>query len=160
MDRMLRKGWVGQWKIHGHRAQVHINADPKVPLIIYTRQGGYHKKAITEPEEREWRRWFTPREGWSAFDAEWLKQENLFYVFDCLKWEGKVLSRATYEERCQYLPRDFLSPHLRVLPVLKTLDRCLEALKRTEPSYLEGLVFKSLTTPGFPDTAIVRCRKR
>ncbi len=157
--KVLRAGWVGQLKIHGHRAQIHLPSDPMVEPIAYTRHGTLHKKEIPDSITAELRRVIQPRDGWTVIDAEWLKGKNLLYLFDVLKIDDKELDALTYPERHALLPRDFISPHLTVLPMLKTLDKCMAVLEKEDPS-IEGLVFKSLNTPGFSDTSILRCRKR
>src|SRR5947209_3023864 len=47
IERILRAGWVGQLKIHGHRAQIHIPADPSQLPIAYNRQGKKHRLALS-----------------------------------------------------------------------------------------------------------------
>lgn len=157
--RVLKSGWVGQWKIHGHRAQVHLGTDPKRSLVVFNRQGREHRKPVPPDVAAQWHERFGPTRGWSAFDAEWLKKTDEFFVFDCLKHEGRILSHLTYLERLEYVPRDFIAPNIRVLPLLRSVESCLKALARTDLDYLEGLVFKSTTSPGFSDTSIVRCRR-
>jgi len=156
--RVLDKGWVGQLKIHGHRLQLHIPADPKLPILAFTRQGKIHGKPLLPKMQKEIRRVFGPEQGWNVLDAEWLKPAEKIFVFDFLKKEGEVLRKLTFPERWKLLRRDYLSPYLVTLPLLKDLKACLEALERTE-EHIEGLVFKSSTTPGFSDTSIVRCRR-
>jgi ATP-dependent DNA ligase len=157
--KILQAGWVGQLKIHGHRAQIHISADPKEPLIAYTRQGKRHSLALTPSMVKELRRLFTPETGWNVVDAEWLKKEEKIFVFDFLKREGELLRTKTFPERFALLPRAFLSPHLSVLPLLKDLASCQKAME-SKADHIEGLVFKSTTSTGFSDTSIVRCRIR
>ena len=157
ISRILDRGWWGQKKIHGQRAQIHIPADANTPLIAYTRRGSLHTKALPESMIQEVRRLFTPQTGWNAIDCEWLKPQSKLFVFDALKWEDQVLQNRTYKERYELLPRLFVSPHVELLPVYQTQAACLDALREKAP-YLEGLVFKSTTTKGFPDTAIIRCR--
>ena len=159
VERILARGWVGQLKIHGHRAQIHLNADEDQPVLVYTRQGVPHKLEMQPEIVSELRRIFNPQSGWTALDAEWLKPEKQLYVFDVLKKDGVELDDRTYPERHSLLPRIFISPHVAVLPLLKTADKCMEALSNPAP-HIEGLVFKSLSTTGFADTSILRCRKR
>lgn len=159
IDRVLKAGWVGQLKIHGHRAQIHVPASADEAVIVYARAGHQHKKALTPSMEKEIRRLFTPELGWNVLDAEWLKPEEKIFVFDYLKKDGKLLRGLTYPERWAMLPRAYLSPHLQTLPLLKTLSKCLEALESRE-EHVEGLVFKSLNSTGFSDTSILRCRRR
>jgi len=159
MQRVIDSGWVGQLKIHGHRAQIHLSADEREPIIVYNRQRQRHKRPLSPRMERELRRLFQPQKGWTALDAEWLKPEDKLFVFDALKWEGKNLSALTYPERWALLPRDYISNCVSTLRLLSTLEQCMKAFSKPDP-WIEGLVFKSTTTPGFSDTSIVRCRKR
>jgi ATP-dependent DNA ligase len=156
--KVLAAGWVGQLKIHGHRAQIHIPADPKEEILAYNRQGQLHKKEIPSSIQTELRRVFAPASAWNVIDSEWLKPEDKIYVFDFLKKEGESLHRLNFQDRWKLLPRAYLSPHLQTLPVLTTLAQCLEALGRPEET-IEGLVFKS-PSPGFEDSSIVRCRRQ
>jgi ATP-dependent DNA ligase len=156
---MLAAGWVGQLKLHGHRAQIHVPSDELLPVLVYTRHGKPHRKALPEPMVAEVRRLYQPDRGWNALDAEWLKADDKLFVFDFLKKEGKSLRSLTYPERWKLLPRLFLSPHVETLGLLTDAAACLKALRRTEP-HIEGLVFKSTRRPGFADTSIVRCRIR
>lgn len=158
IKRVLEMGWAGQPKIHGHRAQFHISADPADEVLAYNRQGVFHKKEVPDDVAAELRRLFLPTSGWAVVDAEWLKPQNKVYVFDYLKKDGVILRGNTYQERYDLLPRLYISPIVETLPLLKTLDKCLATLEREEAT-LEGLVFKALDTPGFNDTSIIRCRK-
>ncbi len=157
--RVLQLGWLGQIKIHGHRAQIHISADASEEILIYNRQGQQHKKELSAPMESEIRRLLTPTEGWNVIDAEWLKPEQKIYLFDVLRRDGQVLNRMTYPERYELLPRVYLSPHLQTLPLLKTEAACLEVLEKND-EHVEGLVFKSSTSRGFSDTSVIRCRTK
>ena len=158
ISRVLATGWVGQLKIHGHRAQIHIPAAPEAELVAFTRKGTRHKVPLSATMIAELRRLLSPQSGWNVVDCEWVKEQQILYLFDMLKKNSEVLSAATYPERYAQLPQLYLSPALRTLPLLTTLDKCLAALKSPEP-WIEGLVFKSSTSTGFLDTAIVRCRK-
>ena len=159
ISNILSKGWIGQQKIHGHRAQIHISCDPKAPVVIYNRQGKRHAKLPTPSLVKELQRLFRPKKGWNAIDAEWLKPEKKIFIFDFLKFEDELLWRRTYPERFALLPRSFLSPHVTVLPLLRDLPSCLKVFHSDEP-YNEGLVFKATASTGFSDTAIIRCRRR
>lgn len=156
--RVLEAGWVGQTKIHGHRAQIHISADPHQMPLVYNRQGNPHQKALSPEIVAELRRLFTPSTGWNAIDAEWLKAEDKFFIFDFLKKDGQILSRESFADRYRRIPTHFISPHFQVLPLLTRVEKCLEILA-SPADHIEGLVFKSPTTIGFADTAIIRCRK-
>jgi ATP-dependent DNA ligase len=158
MQKVLDAGWWGQMKIHGHRAQIHIAADESLPPIAYTRQGRPHTVPLPKEFLSELRRLLAPKNGYSAVDAEWLKPAGKLYLFDYLKHNGQVLSAYTYAERYQLLPRVYRSSCIETLPILRSAEECLEVLARSEP-WVEGLVFKSPTTVGFRDSAIVRCRK-
>src|SRR4051812_33976707 len=74
--RILDSGWVGQLKIHGHRAQIHLSANEKDAVVVYNRQGKPHKKALDPKIIVELRRIFGPKRGWTVLDAEWLKGED------------------------------------------------------------------------------------
>jgi ATP-dependent DNA ligase len=159
VEKILTAGWVGQLKIHGHRAQIHLPADPKEEPIAYNRQGRPHAKLLPDEIVRELRRVFDLTEDWTIVDTEWLKPENKLFVFDCLKLNGKLLRTSTYLERWKLLPRMYISPHIQTLPLLTTVEKCMEVLAGEDP-LLEGLVFKSAQSKGFEDTSIVRCRKK
>lgn len=158
IKRVLDAGWCGQLKIHGHRAQFHISADPAEEVLAYNRHGEFHKKEVPESLAAELRRLFLPKTGWTVIDAEWLKPDNKVFVFDYLKKDGQLLASYTYQERLELLPRVYSSEIVETLPIYKTVERCMEELEKDDPK-IEGLVFKALTTPGFRDTSIVRCRK-
>lgn len=157
IQRVLQAGWIGQLKVHGHRAQIHIPADDTQLVQVYTRQGQLHKMRMPESMVKEVRRLFTPQSGWNVIDAEWLKGENRLFAFDFLKRNGELLDDCTYIQRYELLPRVYRSDCIETLPLIKTIDECLATLERKEP-WVEGLVFKSSTTIGFSDTAVVRCR--
>lgn len=159
ITRILENGWVGQTKIHGHRAQIHVSANPKEDLIAYTRQGKRHKLTLAPKIVKELRRLFTPQKGWNVIDAEWLKPEGKIFVFDFLKKDGVSLRSLSFPERWEKLPRSFISPHVSVLPLLKDQASCNKILHSSDEN-IEGLVFKSMRSTGFSDSSIVRCRKR
>ncbi|MBX9768419.1 MAG: hypothetical protein K2X47_14190 [Bdellovibrionales bacterium] len=146
-------------KIHGHRAQIHISADPDQEVIAYNRQGRPHKKLLPDEIIQELRRLFDLESGWTVIDTEWLKPENKLFVFDILKHNGKLLRTATYPERWKLLPRLYISKYIQTLPMLTTSEKCMEILRSPE-EHIEGLVFKSTRSKGFEDTSIVRCRKK
>lgn len=159
ISRILAAGWVAQLKIHGHRCQIHVPADPKTPLVLFTRHGTLHKKIMPPKMVSEVRRLFTPEEGWNVIDTEWLKPEDKLFVFDFLKKDGKLLRDRTYPERWELLPRAYISRHVMTLPLLRDLTACLKVLSAPKP-HMEGLVFKSLTRKGFHDSSIIRCRAK
>ena len=159
VERILKAGWAGQSKIHGHRAQIHLPADEKLEAIAYNRQGNTHRKLLPDEIVQELRRIVKPKSGWTVLDTEWLKPEGKLYVFDILKLNDKLLRQLSYEERYKLLPRLYISRHVQTLPLLTTASKCMEVLASTD-EHIEGLVFKSLGTRGFEDTSIVRCRKK
>src|SRR5262245_59399349 len=53
IEKILGMGWVGQLKIHGHRAQIHVSADENESPIIYNRQGKRHAIDFTASMEKE-----------------------------------------------------------------------------------------------------------
>lgn len=156
--KVLQSGWVGQIKIHGHRAQIHISADAGQPVLAYNRQGRLHKLAVAPKIVAELRRLFAPASGWTVIDAEWLKPEGKIFVFDVLKEAGKSLIGLSYIERWQRLPRAFISPSVSVLGLIDSVEKCLEILASDDP-HIEGLVFKARATAGFRDSSIIRCRR-
>jgi len=158
IERILRSGWVAQLKIHGHRAQIHIPADKAKKMLVYTRQGTVHKQKLSPEMVSELHRLFLPRKDWNVIDAEWLKPEDKLFVFDFIKKEGELLSQFTFPERWRMLPREFISPRITVLPLIKNVEQCLEILSQEKP-HAEGLVFKSRSRAGFSDTSIIRCRR-
>jgi ATP-dependent DNA ligase len=158
IDRVLRVGWWGQLKIHGHRAQVHVPANPQEGVLVFNRHGQLHRMALPESMVKEVRRLFQPKQDWNVIDAEWLKPEAKLFVFDFIKREGDVLSDCTYAERYELLPRVYASPHIQTLGVFKTVDQCMKVLADPAPE-IEGLVLRSPATKGFLDSSIVRCRK-
>ncbi len=159
IEQILSLGWWGQTKIHGHRAQVHIPSDPQQELVFFNRMGQRHSKVLASDVSDELSRIFRPKSGWNVIDAEWLKSEDRFFVFDLLKREDKILDSLSYGERYALLPRVYVSPKIVTLPPLKTIDQCMAVL--ADPSaHIEGLIFRSVATTGFLDNGIVRCRKR
>lgn len=164
IERILKKGWVGQIKIHGHRAQIHFNADEKMPPIAFTRKGGVHSKPLSPKIIKELRRIFKPKKGWSVIDAEWIKTKDKIYIFDYLKKDDQPLKKLTYQKRYSLLPRNYISPFFTTLPLLETVKKCIHAMEGQGSlkiaENIEGLVLKSLHTPGFEDTSIIRCTFR
>ncbi len=159
VEKILAAGWAGQVKIHGHRAQVHLSADRDEEPIVFNRQGNPHKKLLPDEISIELYRILNLKKNWTVIDAEWLKPEGKLYIFDVLKKDGENLRRLTYAERFALLPKSFISPYIKALPLLTTVEKCMEVLTNRHDQD-EGLVFKSLTSRGFEDTSIVRCRKR
>jgi hypothetical protein len=159
VEKILKAGWLGQMKIHGHRAQIHLSANPKDDPIAYNRQGRPHKMLLPIEITQELRRIFNLESGWTVIDSEWLKPEGKLFLFDILKRDDKVLRSLTYQQRYAFLPKSYISPHIKTLPLLDTTEKCMKVLESKE-EHIEGLVFKSPTTKGFEDTAIIRCRKR
>lgn len=159
IEKILKAGWVGQTKIHGHRAQIHLPADTSEDALAFNRQGRLHKKLLPPEIVDELRRIFNLKTGWTVIDSEWLKSEDKLFIFDVLKFNNKLLRTLNYGERFKLLPRAYISPHVQTLPLLTTVDKCMEVLSDPDED-IEGLVFKSIQTKGFEDTAIVRCRKR
>ena len=156
IQRILKLGWVGQKKIHGHRAQFHLSSSTD-EIFAYNRHGQQHKKKIPADLKNLLYEYMPVSEGWTVLDCEWLKKEGLVYVFDVLKHNGTALNHLSYRERFEFLPR-FTKHSVQTLPLIRSVDKCLEVLDSNEP-YIEGLVFKSLSSKGFKDTSIIRCRK-
>ena len=158
IEKILKAGWAGQMKVHGHRAQIHLSADPAIIPVAYNRQGKPHKKLLPDEIIQELRRILKLKSDWTVIDAEWLKNENKLFLFDILKLDGKILRALNYAERWKLLPKLFISPNVQVLNLITTVPKCLELLQSKE-EYIEGLVFRSINTKGFSDTSIIRCRK-
>lgn len=159
IEKILKAGWAGQMKIHGHRAQIHISANPNEEPVVFNRQGQVHKKPLSSEIVRELRRIFILDSGWTVIDSEWLKPENKLFIFDILKLNDQILRPLTYEERWNLLPRSYISRHIQTLPLFKTAEKCMQVLAGLDEQ-IEGLVFKSLESKGFEDTSIIRCRKK
>jgi ATP-dependent DNA ligase len=159
VSRILKAGWAGQTKIHGHRAQIHLSADEANAPIVYNRMGKPHKMLLPDGITAELRRILKPESGWTVVDAEWLKPEGKLFLFDVLKLNDKNQRSLTYAERFVLLPRLYLSRHVQTLPLLTSVDKCMSVLQSRDEQ-IEGLVFKALHSKGFEDTSIVRCRKR
>lgn len=160
IKRILQQGWVGQEKIHGHRVQIHLPPDPQATMRAFNRHGNEHRRALDECLQEELRRLFGPLDEWLVLEAEWLKPQKQLFLFDLIKKDNKVLHRSTYTERYELLPQVYRSDHIATLPLLRTAERCLDVLDQQRPKFSEGLVFKSTTTRGFADTAIIRCRRQ
>ena len=156
IQRILKLGWVGQKKIHGHRAQFHLSASTK-QVIAYNRQGKEHKKQVPDELIQQLYDYIPVSDDWSVIDCEWLKKEGKVFVFDILKHNGVTLNHLSYGERFEFLPR-FAKGTVQTLPLIRSVEKCIEILESDE-NHIEGLVFKSLNSKGFKDTSIVRCRK-
>jgi ATP-dependent DNA ligase len=159
VEKILQAGWAGQMKVHGHRAQVHLSADAADEPVVYNRQGRPHKMLLPDKIAQELRRIFDLEEEWTVIDAEWIKPQNRLFIFDVLKLNGKLLRALSYKERFDLLPKSYISPFVKTLPLLTTSAACMKVLGSDE-DYVEGLVFKAVNTKGFEDTSIIRCRKR
>lgn len=158
VERILRAGWIGQPKINGHRAQIHIHASPDREVLVYNRQGRLHRAKLSDTTVAELRRILSLTEGWTVLDGEWIKPKRKIFLFDLIKLNGVLLRHLSYGRRHALLPRDYLSPYIQTLPLLRTVDRCMAVLRDASDS-IEGLVFKSPAARGFSDSSIVRCRK-
>ena len=158
VEKILKAGWAGQTKIHGHRAQIHLCADRDENAIAYNRQGQPHKKLLPSEIIDELYRVLDLKTNWTVIDTEWLKPENKLFVFDVIKLNGENLRRLTYLERWNLLPRAYISPYIQTLPLLTTAKKCMDVLDSSD-THIEGLVFKALHSKGFEDTSIIRCRK-
>jgi ATP-dependent DNA ligase len=157
IQKVLDAGWVGQLKIHGHRVQLHVPADEDEKILAYNRMGQLHKKELPEPMISEIRRLLSPHEGWNIVEGEWIKPKDKIFLFDFLKKDGQLMNRLPFVDRWKLLPREYLSPFIKTLPLVTGLERCLQILAQNDED-VEGLVFKS-ASPGFGDTTIVRCRR-
>ena len=156
--RILEEGWWGQCKIHGHRAQIHLSANPAEKCLAFNRHDQLHAKELDTEIITELRRILDLQKGWSAIEAEWLKPEKKLFLFDYIKANDVILATLGYEERYQLLPRAYLSPHIATLAVLRTAEDCM-AVIRDPAAHIEGLLFKSRFSQGFSNHSMIRCRK-
>ena len=155
--RILKSGWVGQTKIDGHRAQVHIHADASIKPVAFNRQGQEHKKVFPDALATELRRILPINSGWTVIDCEWLKATDHLYLFDIIKLNDQLLKTMTYAERYSMLPQIYKSELVETLGLYKTTAKCMEVLE-SAGEHIEGLVFRALNSKGFSDTSIIRCR--
>lgn len=156
IERVLKLGWAGQEKMNGHRLQIHIS--PSGEITAYTRHGRIHTQKLSSELKFSFQSYAT-NDGYICLEGEWLKSENQVYLFDILRHESDTLLFQTYAERYKLLKSIFqISPHVKLLKTYKKVDDCLRILENQDAK-VEGLVFKSLDTKGWPDTAIVRCLK-
>jgi len=157
MKMLLGLGWAGQAKINGARTQIHISCQSD--FRVFTRQGSPHTVEFPAHVAEVLKARWTPTKDWTVLDAEWERFApgvNV-HLFDILKLEGVLLQDKTYKERHGLLVAPpSLETAFRVLPLLLTLEACQEALEQE----VEGLVFKSLNSLGWPNTAIVRMLKK
>jgi len=154
-SRLLKMGWIGQKKMNGFRLQCHVDANG---IAAFTRKGTKHTRKLSEPIIASFMQ-LEPESGVSVFDAEWVQPLNQVFLFDILVHENQLLNRLSYKERYEILEGIFkVTPHMRILPILTSVSACLGHMRSDSP-YVEGLVFKALDRKGWPDTAIVRCRK-
>ena len=156
-QRILDRGWVAQYKIHGHRAQFHISSDPNQKILVFNRRGQLHKKQLPDLLQDELRRLFQPKDGWTVVDGEWLKGSDKIFLFDLLRSDGELLNKLSYGERYEMLPRVYRSEYVETLGIWKQTQNCFDAIE-TAPEYVEGFVLKAWNTKGFADTSIIRCR--
>lgn len=156
IKKVLNQGWAGQVKIHGHRAQIHLQ---NKQAVAFTRKGSIHRKALPENLIEQLNHLFQTDEGFTVVDCEWLKTQNRLYLFDLLVWNGKRLSNQTYAERYELLPQVYTSNEIQTLPLLYRCQDCLDVIADPDP-LIEGIVLKALNSQGFTDSAIIRCRKK
>ena len=157
-EMMIAAGMVGQRKVHGHRAQVHIGSDGDV--VAFTRQGTVHTSKLPGALIEHLADHYRPTEGWMVLDGEWQKQEGRLYLFDLIRLDrAPPLDHLGFVARHTALTTRFvIGPHLSLLPILRTVEACWAMIQ--DPSeYTEGLVFRSPDRAGFHDTSIARCRK-
>lgn len=155
IQRIFALGWVGQAKMNGRRAQIHIL--PGEAIQAFTRQGAPHTKPIPHEIDVLLHQWFGGT-GPTVLDAEWFPFDGKLYIFDALALDGKRLDRFSFPERHALLFKDFINPLIKVLPILKTAKEAWALLQGSDAA-VEGIVLRSSASQGWPDTAIVRCRK-
>lgn len=157
IERVLNMRWIGQAKMNGHRLQIHIS--PKAEITAYTRHGRIHTQKLSNELKFSFQQYADP-DGYLCLEGEWIKSENQVYLFDILRHKSDTLLFQTYAERHKLLKSIFqISPYIKFLKTYKKVDDCLRILEADEKN-VEGLVFKSFDTKGWPDTAIVRCLKK
>ena len=155
---MLARGWVGQFKMNGRRCQVHISSDGEI--ASFTRQGTLHTLRLSQELLNELKH-YQPAKGWNVIEGEWIPGKNQLHLFDILKSEGDLLSGQTYGERFKLLSTMWrLSPTVKLLRPFKTRSEMLKAIELINDSDIEGLVWKAWNSPGWPDSSIVRSRKK
>lgn len=155
-SRLLKLGWIGQKKMNGFRLQCHVEVGGQI--TAYTRKGTKHTRKMSEAINRSFLQ-LEPEKGTNVFDAEWVQPLNQVFLFDVLVHEGQLLNKLTYKERYEVLTEIFkVTPHMRMLPLISSVKACMSHMQ-SDSKYVEGLVFKALSRKGWPDTAIVRCRK-
>lgn len=158
IKKFLTRGWIAQKKMNGARIQIHVPANPALPLVYYTRQGTVHTKAMNLDMEALLRTLLAPAENWNIVEGEWIRATGRIFLFDTLMDSGRVLSREPYIDRYRRLPRDFISPTLKVLSIIRTTAEALKVLLGDDV-LVEGLVLKAEKSPSLDDDTIVRCRK-
>ena len=157
--RVLSRGWVGQPKINGARLQMHISSNGEV--ACYTRQGSLHTVKMPEFLIEHLLVGFKIKGGVTVIDCEWERFKDRIHLFDILKVGGSSTEKQTYKERYDMLKVLFdhlSSMNVFLLPLFLTRKQCLNYINQDDES-IEGLVFKAFDTKGWPDTAIIRCRK-
>lgn len=157
IKRIMATGWVGQKKINGRCAQIHVAATGEV--IAYTRHGDRHTLPLSQSIQQKLVQHFAPSQGFNVIVGEWQPTIKMLFTFDTLAQEGERLDGLTFPERFKLLPRDFIDPEIQVLPLIKTLAAAMKVFESEDP-YVEGMVFKSSTSKGWPDSAIIRCRRK
>lgn len=154
LESMLEKGWIGQAKMNGVRAQIHVIDDhPLYNIKAYNRRGSLLTGKMSPDIVDIIRTNFKPGD---IFEAEWLRIRQALFIYEMVAKEGELLSSKNYAERYAMLPKIDSLPHVQTLPILDTPEDILAAYNDAET---EGVVFKALNTPGFKDTSIIRCRK-
>lgn len=151
LAKKLEGGWIGQAKMNGVRAQVHVTEDG---LKVYNRRGsplttGKMTAEIVACIHAN----FNPGD---VFEAEWLRIRQALFLYEMVAVGGKVLDSKTYEQRYALLPQIDCLPHVKTLPILDTPEEILAAYNDSDT---EGVVFKALHTPGFKDTSVIRLTK-
>jgi len=122
-------------------------------VTAYTRQGSRHTTPLPQNVIDRIREHLKP----GVYDGEWLRGRDRIYLFDVLYWDKSSLTNLNYTERYILLP-NLVTPELVTLPLLKTLTACQRILQQPEDE-IEGLVFRLPTARGWPDSAIIRCRR-
>jgi ATP-dependent DNA ligase len=157
IEKIIKLGWIAQKKIDGARAQIHISH--MGDIVAFTRKGTRHTVTMQPEIILFLLEHYRPEKDWNVIDCEWLRYKGKLFIFDVLKWNGESLSGLTYLERYNMLfEKPVITKHCQILSMIKTFKKCMSTLEK-EPE-LEGLVFKAITTRGWPNTAIIRCRQK
>lgn len=148
--KILKVGWICQAKKNGFRVQLHILEDQ---VANFTRHGKRHTRGLP-PELKQGLLNYCPG---TALVGEWVWHEKAIYLFDCIKFENKVIDHMSYSERHALIPEERpMEGKIYKLPLITDADEAYAALMDEAN---EGLVFKNPKAIGFGNNSIIRCRR-